>query len=285
MARQHKQQHHSMTQTGGRATTVGGVPLRGVRQKSTKKNSVELVSQSSSDKRYRGKVLASVGLDDDDDDDASYDKCDDVEVAGSHLDRYKSDNKRRDNTTRGEDVASENLELLDVDEEKDDDDDDDEYESFDQSNNRCSTLKPICNKILWIVLTVAAVIFILYDDEQLEESETDEDVIQKQQQPYSYNGYKDARIPTDDLAQFGGGLSSAALPNQDDDDETTDEIINELQSSHHHDPTGIVEVDILWEQLEGYAEILEPLEEHDLPVFWHIREYNTTALSTSRYLP
>jgi hypothetical protein len=139
------------------------------------------------------------------------------------------------------------------------------------------------------MLTVAAVIFILYDDEKLEESETDEDVIQKQQQqqqqaqqPYSYNGYKDARIPTDDLAQFGGGLlyningDGAALPSQDDDDtnENMDGIINELQTttSHHHDPTGIVEVDILWEQLDGYAEISEPLEEHDLPVFWHIRE-------------
>jgi len=233
-------------------------------------NSVELVAPS--DKRFRSKVLTSVGLDDDDDD--SYDKCEDIGEAGTRrLDnKNKSENKRR----RGEDKASENLELL-----EEEDEEDCEYDALDQSNStsttRCSTLKPIFNNLLWILLTVAAVIYIFYDDEMLEESETDEDVIQKQQ-PYSYNGYVDARIPTDDEAQFGGGLNDvgAALPSQDDDDELAKEMINEF--GHHHDPTGIVEVDILWEQLDGYAEISEPLDDHDLPVFWHIPKCGGTTL-------
>ena len=92
------------------------------------------------------------------------------------------------------------------------------------------------------------------------------------QKPYSYHGYVDARIPTDDEAQFGGGLNyqgGAALPSRDDD-EVANEVINDF--GHHHEPTGVVEVDILWEQLEGYAEISDPLDDHDLPVFWHIRE-------------
>jgi len=256
-----RKQKKSKSDQAGRATV--GVPSRGVRKSTT--NSVELVAPS--DKRFRSKVLASVGLDDDDDD--SYDKCEDIEEAGTRrLDhKNKSENKRR----RGEDKASENLELL-----EEEDEEDCEYDALDQSNStsttRCSTLKPICNNFLWILLTVAAVIYIFYDDELLEESETDEDVIQKQQ-PYSYNGYVDARIPTDDEAQFGGGLNDvgAALPSQDDDDEDAKEMINEF--GHHHDPTGIVEVDILWEQLDGYAEISEPLDDIDLPVFWHIREY------------
>jgi hypothetical protein len=299
MARQQQQQKHPAPEERGSRATVGGVPLRGVRKKSTTKNSVELVV-SPSDKRFRGKVLASVGLDDDDDDDESYDKCEDIEESKSQhhrLGRNKSsrNNKRRtcDNSTKitkSRDV-SEDIELLDDDD--DEEDDDCEYESFDQSNNnsksttRFSTLKPICNKILWIMLTIAAVIFIFYDDEKLEESEIDEDAIQKQQQPYSYNGYKDARIPTDDLAQFGGGLlynngDGSGHSSQDDDDnnENTDEL---QTTSHHHDPTGIVEVDILWEQLDGYAEISEPLEEHDLPVFWHIREYQMMVCCDLHY--
>ena len=255
----------------GQASRATAVPMKDLRKPN--KSSVELVPPS--DKRFRSKVLASVGLDDDD----SYDKCD-IEEAGSHrlVHTNKSGNKRKGKKS-GEDAAIENIELL---EKEEDDDDDAEYESFDQCNNttsssnRCSTLKPMCNKLFWILLTAAAVVYIFYDDELLlEESETDDDDeydIQKKQQPYSYNGYVDARIPTDDEAQFGGGLNDGgpAFPSEDDD-----EVANEMTNlvGHHHDPTGVVEVDILWEQLEGYAEISDPLDDNDLPVFWHIREY------------
>lgn len=287
----------------------GGIPLRGIRKSNNKKNkssSVELIT--SSDKRFRGKVLASVGLDDDDDDekdindndDESYDKCDDIEEATSSL-RQKHDNgntnKRMRKKKKKNKNKSENAELIDNDEEDNncDDEDYEEYESFDQttsSSHRCSKLKPICNNLLWIIATIAAVIFILYDDEKLEESEIDEDVIQKDQQPqqpYSYNGYKDARIPDDDVAQFGGGIlynnnengASGALPSnseeeeeEEEDNNVENEMIDQVEvTNHHHEPSGIVEVDILWEQLDGYAEMSEPLEANDLPVFWHIREY------------
>lgn len=253
----------------GQAARATAMPMKGIRKPT--KSSVELVPPS--DKRFRSKVLASVGLDDDD----SYDKCDDIEEAGSHrlVHTNKSGNKRKGKKS-GEDTAIENIELL----EQQEDDNDAEYESFDQSNNttssynRCSTLKPICNKLLWILLTAAAVVYIFYDDELLlEESEADDDDkydIQKQE-PYSYNGYVDARIPTDDEAQFGGGLNDGGLAfASEDDDEVANEMINLV--GHHHDPTGVVEVDILWEQLEGYAEISDPLGDDDLPVFWHIRE-------------
>jgi hypothetical protein len=121
----------------------------------------------------------------------------------------------------------------------------------------------------------------LYDDEKLEKSEIDEDIIQKDQQPYSYNGYKDARIPDDDVAQFGGGIlynngASGALPSnseEEEDNNDENEMIDQVEIMNHHEPSGIVEVDILWEQLDGYAEMSEPLEANDLPVFWHIREY------------
>lgn len=249
----------------GRAAPA--VPLKGLRKSS--KNSVEMVPPT--DRRFRSQVLASVGLDDEDDD--SYDECDNIEEAESQrLDDRKSGYKRKINKS-GEDIASENVELL----EEDEDDDDEECNSLNESNNitsanRCSTIKPMCNKLMWIMLTVAAVIYIFYDDELLEESETEEDVIEKQE-PYSYHGYIDARIPTDDEAQFGGGLNyqgGAALPSRDDD-EVANEVMNDF--GHHHEPTGVVEVDILWEQLEGYSEISDPLDDHDLPVFWHIREY------------
>ncbi len=253
----------------GPAARATAMPMKGIRKPT--KSSVELVPPS--DKHFRSKVLASVGLDDDD----SYDKCDDIEEAGSHrlVHTNKSGNKRKGKKS-GEDTAIENIELL----EQQEDDNDAEYESFDQSNNttssynRCSTLKPICNKLLWILLTAAAVVYIFYDDELLlEESEADDDDkydIQKQE-PYSYNGYVDARIPTDDEAQFGGGLNDGGLAfASEDDDEVANEMINLV--GHHHDPTGVVEVDILWEQLEGYAEISDPLGDDDLPVFWHIRE-------------
>ena len=282
----------------------GGIPLRGIRKSNNRKknkssSSVELIK--SSDKRFRSKVLASVGLDDDDDDDdendinndnddddnddASYDKCDDIEEAASLRQKHHANDKRMRKKKKKNKNKSENAELIN-DEENDTDEDCEEYESLDHqstsSTHRCSKLKPICNNLLWIIATIAAVIFILYDDEKLEESEIDEDVILKDQ-PYSYNGYKDARIPDDDVAQFGGGIlynnnnengASGALPsNSEEEDDEDNELVNQVEVTNHHEPSGIVEVDILWEQLDGYAEMSEPLEENDLPVFWHIREY------------
>lgn len=280
-------QHHS-EHAGSRSARSNPNPLRGIRKskkksagenKLFKKSSVELITPS--DKRFRGRVLASVGLDDDDDENESDDKGEDIEGAGSHHQRdvrSKDRNNRRDNTKINKSAdESENIDLLDEEGEVNDND----GHQSNGASTRCSIIKPICHKLLWILATVAAVTFILYDDERLEESETDEEVVQKKKQPYSYNGYKDARIPDDDVAQFGGGLlygngidsgATGALPSTEDEDETTDEINVLQQSSHHHEPTGIVEVDILWGQLEGYAEISEPLNEQDLPVFWHVRE-------------
>jgi len=226
---------------------------------------------------YRNRVLASVGLDDDDDED--------IHVTESHRrDRKQSGRRRKDNDVESTDVveedgtnsAEEDDELLE--------DDESEYESFQQSNENESSwraaVKRIIRKILWIMVAVAALVYIFYDDEMLEESEIDEDVIEKE--PFSYNGYKDARIPDDDIAQYGGGLIGAEVfgmgeNNTEIEDEDNEQLQN--QQDTHHEHTGIFQIDSLWEQLNGFIEMAEPYDaQRELPVFWHVPKSGGTTL-------
>jgi len=226
-----------------------------------------------SDEGFRKKVLASVGLDDDDDD------MDEIESHGR--DRKKSGRRRKDNGVE----SSENVEEYGGSAEEDDellDEDEFEYESFDHSNESESSLrasvKRIIVRILWIMVAIAAVTYILYDDEILEESEIDEEVVPKE--PYSYNGYKDARIPDDDIAQYGGGVIGAevfGIANNETEYDESDQLQNQQQIYHEH--TGIVQTDSLWEQLDGYAEMVEPYDpDRELPVFWHVPKSGGTTL-------
>jgi len=62
-----------------------------------------------------------------------------------------------------------------------------------------------------------------------------------------------------------------------DDESDQPQIITQQQS--HHEPTGIVEIDTLWEQLDGYSDMSVPYDaQRDLPVFWHVPKSGGTTL-------
>lgn len=244
---------------------------------------IELTRTTSDERfqRYRSSVLASVGLDGDDVED------EDIPEKESHRrDRKKSGRRRKDNDVK---IVTNNDEEEDCanSAEEDDgllEDDEFEYESFAHSNenesSRRDSVKRLIGKLLWMMVAIAATVYIFYDDEMLEEEEIDGDVTLKE--PYSYNGYKDGRIPDDDIAQYGGGLIGAEVFGRgenntdiDDDDEQEQD-----QQFTYHEHTGIVQIDSLWEQLNGYAELVEPYDSQSsaLPVFWHVPKSGGTTI-------
>jgi hypothetical protein len=172
------------------------------------------VELTSSDKIFRKQVLLSVGFDDDDDDGVDEHETETESVrregrtSGKRGSKHDAESGAGDNVEEdGANIAEEDDELID--------DDSFEYESFDRSikieyDSWCGSIKRIIGKLVWIMVAAAAIFYIFYDDDILEESEVDEAVTQKEE-PYSYNGYKDARIPDDDIAQFGGGLFGAEV--------------------------------------------------------------------------
>jgi len=250
---------------------------RGINDALKKKDENDDIEMTPSNERFRNKVLASAGLDDGGAD----------EVIGYLRDRKNPGRGLLDEGVdveiielfeeEGDETSEEEEELIDEDEEEF------EYESFDHSKNDSesswrASLKRIIAKIIWMILAVAAIVYIFYDDEILEESEVDEDVVQKD--PYSYHGYKDARIPDDDIAQYGGGILGGEVFGVDEEQtehEKKDQPQEEENVYHKH--TGIVQVDSTWEALAGYSEMVEPFDpDRELPVFWHVPKSGGTTL-------
>ena len=250
-------------------------------------DSFEEIELAPSVGRFREAVLASVGLDVGSDDE---DGC--VVTKAHRGGREKSNNKRNNGASVSADQGDYDSEIegdeeeeliggITIDHEHEPSDPPPENESSWQAS-----LNRILNKIFWIIIVIAAVVYIFHEDDSLEESgtSTEENVLPKKQ-PYSYKGYKDARIPDDDIAQFGGGIVGAkvfGISSADGDgDDDKDELKDELQSkqSGYHKSSGIVQVDSLWEALDGYAEMAEPFDpDRDLPVFWHVPKSGGTTL-------
>ena len=216
-----------------------------------------------------------------------------------------------------DDGADEDSQLLDEDE---DEDDDPEYESFDPEYDNQesstpywrSTAKRIIYKLIYICMAISILLYITFGDEIVDKffvigalQEGDEDVNAEEtvsKEGY-IDGYKDARIPDDDIAQYGGGILGAEVFGKkkneggdldyykQDDDRVYDEVGQEVeeqidqeeqqqdQSVGYHEHTGVASTDALWEQLNGYAEMVEPYNsDRDLPVFWHVPKSGGTTL-------
>ncbi len=146
-------------------------------------------------------------------------------------------------------------------------------DSFDHGSSLGDSVKRISSKLLLIIcLVVASVCYTYHDYDVPQVSDYEEDVIQKV--PYSYKGYKDARIPDDDIAQYGGELFTdlygiGELDENLNEGEQHERLPN--QQSTYHEHTGISRIDSLWLQMDGYAEMVEPYDaQHELPVFWHV---------------
>ena len=246
-----------------------------------------------SHERYRNRVLAEVGLGDEDGDDGD---CSD-DVGHEHEKDRRLNKQKKQSVLKHKDSSAESSD----DAEFDDilhDDNYLEYESFRHSDGdnaftwHADSAKRIMFKLLWITLAVAAIIFIFHeDDEFINEPEIIEEDVEQNKVPYSYKGYKDARIPDDDIAQYGGGVLGGEVFGinsenyntivdgesdlKDDDSEQSQNI----QQQSHHEPTGIVEIDALWEQLDGYSDMSVPYDaQRDLPVFWHVPKSGGTTL-------
>lgn len=255
----------------------------------------KIIELTPSRERYRNKVLAEVGLGDDEDGDDG--DCSDDVVVGHEQhekDRRRKKQKKRPVLKRKDSSAesSDDAEFDDILH----DDNDLEYESFRHSDGdtahswHADSATRITVKLLWIALAVAAFIFIFReDDEFINEPEED---VEKNKVPYSYKGYKDARIPDDDIAQYGGGVLGGEAFGIDSENYNTVEDDGEsdikddeseqsqiIQQQSHHEPTGIVEIDALWEQLDGYSDMSVPYDaKRDLPVFWHVPKSGGTTL-------
>ena len=175
-----------------------------------------------------------------------------------------------------------------------DDDEDEEYgyESYNSTNSETQYRLPL-NKLLLITTIVIIIVFLFNDDEELimeaDGINNEEDVVEKD--PFSFMGYKDQRIPDDDVAQFGGGLllgsggwnveNSADNDEDHDKDDKEEEIMDPLMQEVqiYHEKTGVFQTDQLWQDLDGYAELAEPFDMHrDLPIFWHVPKCGGTTL-------
>lgn len=188
-----------------------------------------------------------------------------------------NDNRSGVNKSRGKGTESEFGNQCRLDKTEDDDqisyEDNSDCDSFDHEPSSSTSVNRISGILLLIISVVGASIFVTsLDGDVIQESEYKEDVVQKV--PYSYKGYKDARIPDDDVAQYGGELFTDLYgigEHQDNDREGDRGEHSSNQKSTYHEHTGIARVDSLWQQLDGYAEITEPFDaQHELPLFWHV---------------
>ena len=229
------------------------------------------IELAQSNGRLKSKVLTSVGL---------WDDPEEAEANHRWVRKNRSGFEDYVESTKGrEDDTAALAEGYDDDDSFDDEND--EYESFDVSSNRsdqhtwCESTKSIINKLFWVVVAVLAIAYVLYDDEKLEEEEEEEDVIPKRE-PYSFNGYKDGRIPDDDIAQFGGGIIGGEVFGIDTNETDYESETEEIPTTH----TGNVQDDKLWDQLNGYAEMREPYNsDTEVAVFWHIPKCGGTTLA------
>jgi len=236
----------------------------------------KIIELTPSRERYRNRVLAEVGLGDDEDGDDG--DCSDDVVVGHEQhekDRRRKKQKKRP-VLKHKDSSAESSDDAEFDDTLHDDNDH-EYESFRHSDGdtahtwHADSATRITVKLLWIAFAVAAFIFIFReDDEFINEPEED---VEKNKVPYSYKGYKDARIPDDDFAQYGGGVLGGDAFGIDSENYNTVEDDGEsdikddeseqsqiIQQQSHHEPTGIVEIDALWEQLDGYSDMSVPYD-------------------------
>eukprot|EP01082_Thalassiosira_pseudonana_P012992 g12180.t1.1.5e17418b g12180 g12180.t1 contig6:1386227-1387766(-) len=283
-----EEQEYIQNKHGGRHTTNDSMELASYTSRST----------TSSSDLYRRELLASVGyLDDDDEEDVqthqqqndgrSNRKSQKVSNATqkSHRDTSKS-GRIRNNQVASHGRGTAQSQMYDYDEEdarsEEEEaellDDDDEYDSSPYTNESSprSLISTMLNKLIWMLAVGVVVVYIFYNDEKLASDETEEDTVAKGK-PYSYEGFKDGRIPDDDLAQYAGGLLyNDALPSNDDESDQKTSGSTELT---YHPHTGNFQVDSLWEDLEGLAEMAEPYNPtRDVPVFWHVPKCGGTTL-------
>ena len=316
-----------------RPTPITTTPANGNNSNSTKKKKKRRPSAGS---KYRNQILAEVGLDDDEhsgDDDSDYDdNYDDDNIQQQHQQQEQNSRRKKKPGRRRKVRLSQTLitsqprnhdeeqglqdEEDDVSElliEEEDDEFNPEYESFNTSiDNEESTtsywktsFKRIMYKLVYILLATILTIYIFYGDDILS-SNTPNDANDgydvndnnKNDIPQDYiEGYKDARIPDDDIAQFGGGLigpevfgrGSGGGDNTGLEEGTDDQFDNEDSEQQQqqqkdatlgtHEHTGIAQIDLLWDQLNGYAELVTPYNpQYDLPVFWHVPKSGGTTL-------
>ncbi len=146
-------------------------------------------------------------------------------------------------------------------------------DTFDYGSSLGASVNSRNSKLLLIIsVVVASLVYTYHDDDVPIVSDKEEDIIQKV--PYSYKGYKDARIPDDDFAQYGGELFTDLYGIGELNDNLNEGEQHERspnQQSTYHEHTGISRIDSLWLQLDGYAQMAEPYDaQHELPVFWHV---------------
>ncbi|KAL3794740.1 hypothetical protein HJC23_012750 [Cyclotella cryptica] len=181
-----------------------------------------------------------------------------------------------------DDDGQENDELLDQDNKE-------EYDEFYREENQPPSssrgvLFNIATKLVWVLAAVATFIYVFNDDPKT--LVEDQDSSSQQHEPYSYMGYKDGRIPDDDVAQYGGGLliQNSEIPNKKggiNDDEVDEAFIDEdAKDPFTKHQTGIPGEDFLWEDLDGFAELSKPYNPHegDIYFFWHVPKCGGTTL-------
>ena len=252
-----------------------------------------------SSKEFRSKVLSSVGLDDDSDEDGG------VEDEGQEVDRRRrkggrktaprhkpGERRRRQPSPMREEVDEDEgsageVGSLDSDEEGVDllENEYCEYESFEIGvDGETSVRDRVVGKLFWIAIFAAAAFYILYDDEQLEGEEHDIDVERKE--PYSFNGYHDARIPDDDTLFIQDPILAGddeldfnleRVPDAEEGEAVDGKPLQQVKPAHPE--TGVIEEDRLWDDLSGYAEVSEPFDpQTQLPVLWHVPKAGGTTL-------
>lgn len=174
-----------------------------------------------------------------------------------------------------------------------------EHESSSSQSKCCN----VTSKLIWILAIAAAFMYIFNDDSStLHDSD---EVNTPKHEYYSYKGYKDGRIPDDDLAQYGGGLlfhEDETSNNSGSDDDNNDasaeygigannnldtnplEYDNDAKTtkdiSFSKHPAGVPNEDSLWQDLAGYADLSEKYdpEAGDIAYFWHIPKCGGTTL-------
>ncbi len=166
------------------------------------------IELTSSQERYRNRVLAEVGLGNEYGDDG--DSSDNV--GHEHeKDRHRNTQKEQP-VLKHKNSPAESGDGADIDDILHDVNNL-EYKSFCHSDSDndftwpADLAKRIMVKLIWITLAVAAIIFIFHkDDEFINKPENIEAGVEQKRVPYSHKGYKNARIPDDEVAQHGGGV-------------------------------------------------------------------------------
>lgn len=164
--------------------------------------------------------------------------------------------------------------------------DDADHESLNRSDDVSlwgASVNRMRSNLLLIICVVAGSSFYKFHEDKLSQEPEyyDEGAIQKV--PYSYKGYKDARIPDDDVAQYGGQLFSDLYgidsnENESEGDEA-DHDVSSNQKPIYHKHTGISRIDSLWLRLDDYAEIADPNDpQQELPIFWHVPKSGGNSL-------